>query len=98
MASVGVIGEYSAVPVKLSVDADRRERRRQCARRHDVLDRERHVAAVEIAHRAGAHLRSAHLEPRPGLIDQLEVHKLGQGLVQRHGRVAAGIVGALERL
>src|SRR3712207_8299322 len=54
----------SAVPIELAVDPHRREGRGQRAGRHDMAKVERHVARVEIAHLAGAHVRGADGEPR----------------------------------
>ena len=44
------VREDAAVPIEFAVDAHRRKGRRQRARRHDVLDAEFAVAAVEISH------------------------------------------------
>ena len=48
------VRQDAAIPVELAVDAHGREGRRQRARGHHVADVERHVAAVEVAHLAGA--------------------------------------------
>ena len=53
-----------AVPVEVAVDANGRKGGRQRARGHHVADGKRHVAAVEIAHFAGAHFRRADGEAR----------------------------------
>ena len=55
------------------------------------------VAAVEIAHLAGADMGGADRQPRRALIDQIEIDQFGQRLLQRRGRVVAGAVGA-ERI
>ena len=91
------VGEDAAVPVELAVDAHGRERRRQRARRHDVLDADLHVAAVEVAHLAGAHVRGADGQPRLAAVDEREIDQLGQRLLQRRGRVVAGALGAERR-
>ena len=70
------VGEDAAVPVELAVDAHRRKRRRQRAGRHDVLDADLAVAAVEVSHLAGAHMRGADGEPRLARVDQREVDQL----------------------
>src|SRR5213079_3278158 len=44
------VGVEAAVPVRLAVDAHRRKPGRQRAGGHHVVDAERHVAAVEVAH------------------------------------------------
>ena len=88
------VGEDAAVPVELAVDAHCREGRRQGARRHDVLDAERHVAAVEVLHLARAHVRGADRQAGPAAVDEREVDELGERLFQRLGRVVAGAVGA----
>ena len=88
------VGEDAAVPVELAVDAHRRKRRRQRAGRHHVLDVDRHVAAVEVVHRAGAHMGGADGQPRPAIVDQVEVDQVAQGVFQRRGRVEAGRIDA----
>jgi hypothetical protein len=59
-----------AVPIKLPVDAYRRERGRKRAGREDVVDRDWLIAAVEIVHHAGTHVRGANGQPRPASVDQ----------------------------
>jgi hypothetical protein len=50
------------------------------------------VAAVEIAHLAGADMGRPDREPRPAAIDQIEIDQLFQRLLQRRCRVIAGPV------
>ena len=55
------------------------------------------IAAVEIAHLAGADIGGADRQPRRALIDQIEIDQLGQRPFQRRGGIVAGVVGA-ERI
>ena len=55
-------------------------------------DAEFAVAAVEIAHLAGADMGGANRQARPALIDQIEIHQLRQRSLQRRGRVIAGLI------
>ena len=83
-----------AVPIKLAVDADRRESWRKRAGGHDVVERERHVARVEIAHLRGAHARRADGEPGRAMIELIEVDELLERPAQRLDAVIAGGIGA----
>src|SRR5277367_4949631 len=51
------------------------------------------VAAVEIAHRAGAHTGGAHGQPRPTRVEEAEIYELAEGLAQRPRRIIAGGLG-----
>ncbi len=59
-----------------------------------MLDADRHVAAVEIAHPAGAHVRGANGQARLAAIDQGKVDEIEQRALERHGRIVPGVVGA----
>ena len=54
---------------------------------------ERHVAAVEIAHLARAHLGGADGETRRAIGDQREIDEFVERRLQRRGRIVAGGVG-----
>src|SRR6202040_1067077 len=60
----GRVGEDPAVPIELAVDADGREGRRQCAGRHDVLNVDLAVTAVEVSHPGGAHMSKLTMRAR----------------------------------
>ena len=72
------VRQDAAVPIELAVDAHGGEGRRQRARGHDVADVERHVAAVEVAHLAGADVGGADRQPGLLAIDPVEVDQLAQ--------------------
>src|SRR5258708_2147621 len=74
------VRENSAVPVKLAIDAHSRKCRRQRTRRHDVFGAKRNVAAIEIPHHAGTHMRGADGQPRRMAVDQREVDELAERL------------------
>ena len=88
------VGENAAVPIELAIDADGRERRRQCARGQDVLDADLDFAAVEVAHLARAHVRGADRKPGLAAIDEREIDQLQQRLFERSGRVVSGSIRA----
>ena len=92
------VGVDAAVPVRLAVDAHRRERRRQGTRGHDVVGVERLVAAVEVAHLAAARIDRAHRQPRVALADVLEVDQRVQGVAQRRRAVVGRLLDADHRL
>jgi hypothetical protein len=50
------------------------------------------VAAVEIAHLAGAHMRGTDGQARLAFIEQVEIDEIGERAFQRRRRVVAGIV------
>src|SRR5262245_21519772 len=54
--------------------------------------RDRGLAAVEVAHLAGAHVCGADGEARRAGLDEREVDEIAQGLFQRSGRVETGLV------
>src|SRR5215203_2949549 len=85
------VRENAAVPVELAVDADGRKGGRQRARGEDVLDVDLAVAAVEIFHDARSYMRGADGEPGLAGIDEIEVDQLQQRLLQRLGRIEAGM-------
>ena len=91
------VGQNAAIPIQLAVDPDSGERRRQRAGRHDVLDAEFAITAVEIPHLAGADMGGADGQPRPATVDQIEIDQFGQGLLQRLGGVVSGPLGT-ERI
>ncbi len=59
-----------------------------------MLHRQRAVTAVEITHLAGADMRRTDGQSRRGSIGQIEIDQLEQGLLQRRGRIEAGMIGA----
>src|SRR5713226_1943246 len=69
----GSVRKNAAVPVKLSLDTDRRKRRRQSARSKNVFYRNVRHSAIEVAHLAGPHMSGPNGEPRPVTIDPLEI-------------------------
>src|SRR6516162_193732 len=86
------IGKDTPVPIKLALDANCRERGWQRARRHHVVRRDLRLAAVEIAHRACAHMRGADREARLATNDEREIDEVGQRLLQRFGLVESGLL------
>src|SRR5262245_8446946 len=58
----------------------------------DMPGRDRSLAAVEVAHLAGVHVRGADGESRRAALDEREVDEIAQGLFQRSGRVETGLV------
>ena len=88
------VGENAAVPIELAVDAHRRKRGRQRAGRQDVVDGDRLLAAVEIAHHAGAHMRRPDREPWRAAVDQREVDQFAERFAQRRGGVEARAIGS----
>jgi hypothetical protein len=58
-----------------------------------VLHRQIAVTTVEIAHLAGADMRGADGEPWRAAVDEVEVDELGERLLQRRGRIEAGVIG-----
>src|SRR6516164_10072607 len=55
-------------------------------------DQYRRLAAIEVAHLAGSHMRSADREARHAALHKCKVDKLGQGLLQRRCRIEPGFV------
>ena len=55
------------------------------------------VAAVEVAHLAGADMRGADRQPRRAAVDLSEVDQFVERLFERRGRIVAGAIGA-ERM
>ena len=84
----------AAVPIVLAVDPDRRKGRRQCAGRHDMRRREIHLAAVEIAHLAGAHVDRSDGEARVPAVQVVEVDQAAKSRLQRVGRIVSGTLDA----
>lgn len=93
----GRIGKNAAVPVEFAVDAHRRKGGRKSPRSHDMPDVEPAIAGVEIAHPAGSHMRRAHSQARPSLIDQVEVHEFSERVFEWSRRVVASAVGAQRK-
>ena len=83
------IGGDAAVPVIVAVDLDRRESRRQRARRHDMLGPDLLLRIVEIDEVAGGDIHRADAEPRRLRIDAVEIHQPLQRRAQRRGVVIA---------
>src|SRR5215470_8251396 len=73
----------AAVPVGLSVDADSRKRRRQCARSQHMVEADLYVPGVEISHLAAEHVDDT--EGKSGLsgIHAFEVDNARQQLLER---------------
>ena len=88
------IGVDAAVPVGVAVDAHRGKRRRQRARRHDVIHCERLVAAVEIAHFATLDVDRPDRQSRFAAVEVLDIDELGERCPQGRGRVIGGAVKA----
>ena len=86
------VGVQAAIPVRHAVDAHRRERRRQRARGHDMLDAEGLFTAVEVAHLAAAHVDRADRKARAFRVQQIEIDQPGQRLPQRLGAVVARLL------
>ena len=55
------------------------------------------IAAVEIAHHAGADMGGADGEARLAAVDEIEIDQLAKRLLQRGGRIISGMLGA-ERI
>ena len=81
----------AAVPVGLAVDAHRRKRRRQRAGCHDVLQADRFVATVEIAHFSVLDVHRADGQARLAVIEIVEIDELGECRAQRGCRVVRRI-------
>jgi hypothetical protein len=92
------IGIDAAIPVRLAVDAHRRKRRRQRARRHHVRGHQRLLAAVEIAHRAGARVDRADREPHMLVVDVIEIDQRVDGAAQRAGLIKGRVLDADPRI
>jgi hypothetical protein len=92
------VGVDAAVPIRLAVDPDRGERGRQRARGHDVLEAERLLAAVEVAHLARAHAHGADRQSRLRFIENSNIHQLAEGVAQRRGVVPGRGVESNARL
>src|SRR3569832_28023 len=90
----GCVGKDAAIPIELPADADGGESGGQRARRHHMLDVELLVAAVEIAHRAGADIGRTDGEARRAVIDLIEIDQLAQRALERRRRVVARLFGA----
>ena len=84
----------AAIPIRLAVDADRQERRRQGAGGEHVLERDGHVAAVEVVHLAGPHIDRADGEARLPGIDAVEIDHLGERVTQCIDRVERRLLDA----
>lgn len=68
----------AAVPVRLSVDADRRKGRRNGGRAEHVIETDHLLLAVEIAYLAAAYADEAKRESRHSGVDQVEINELRQ--------------------
>src|SRR6516164_2280126 len=86
------IGEDAAVPIIFTVDTDGWKRRRQRSGSHDMRGTEFRLAAVEIVHHAGAHVRGTDCKSWRSCVDDRKVHQLGEGLPERRGRIESGAV------
>src|SRR5215831_4229018 len=86
------IRKDAAVPIKLAVDAYRRKSRWQCAGRHDVLDVNLAVAAIEVAHPACTYVCGANGESWTALVDQGKIDELEQRPFQRCSRIETGCI------
>ena len=87
------VRQDAPIPIELAVDPHGGKGRRQRARRHHMLHRQFAVAAVEIAHFAGADMSRADRETRRAAIGQIEIDELVQRLLERNGRIIAGVIG-----
>ena len=87
------VGIEAAVPIGIAVDADRREARRQRAGGEHMVERDRHVAAVEIMHLAGAHIDGADGQPRLLGVEAIEVDQVAERLAQ----IVDGVEGRAAR-
>jgi hypothetical protein len=77
------IGQDSAVPIKLAIDAHRRKGRRQRTRGHEMLYCDGSLSTVEIAHPASANVSSADRQAWSAAIDKIEVYEFLKGALQR---------------
>src|SRR5258707_7171365 len=57
----------ATVPIRLSVDADSRKRRRQCARSQHMIETDLYVPGIEISHLAAEHVDDA--DSKSGLVE-----------------------------
>ena len=55
------------------------------------------IAAVEIAHHAGADMGGADGKARLAAVDEIEIDQFAKRLLQRGGRIISGVLGA-ERI
>ena len=67
------VRQDAAIPIEFTIDTNGGKSRRQGAGRHNVLCSEFAIAAVEIFHLAGAHMRSADRQPRRTFVDQIKI-------------------------
>ena len=91
------VGDDPAVPIRLAVDLDRREARRERAARHDMVGADRLRLRVEILQIAGQHLHGADAQAHVARVEQVEIDKLDQRLAKRGGVIDADRFGRALR-
>ena len=88
------VGVDAAVPVRLAVNAHRRKRGWQRARRQHMVQPQRLLAAVEVAHRAAVGIDGAHRQPGRARCQCVKVNQIGQRAGQRRGAVVRRLLDA----
>src|SRR3546814_13476870 len=83
------VGNKAAVPVMFAIDFDRRQSGWKRARRHDMIDGDPPLTAVEIDEIASADIDSAGAVSDRPFVQQVEVDAARQRLAQRPGIINA---------
>src|SRR3546814_3706090 len=83
------VGNKAAVPVMFAIDFDRRQSGWKRARRHDMIDGDPPLTAVEIDEIASADIDSAGAVSDRPFVQQVEVDEARQRLAQRPGIIKA---------
>jgi hypothetical protein len=82
------VGDDAAVPEMIGADTHHLQRRQQRAAGHHMFGLDHFLLVVEIEEVAGQHIDRADREVDVGLIDQVEIDELQEGLARRRGVVA----------
>ena len=88
------VRQNPTIPIKISVDAHGGKCGRQRARRNNMFGVELCIAAVEVAHFTGPHIRSPHRQTSGMALDACEIHQFVQCPLERFRGVERSRTGA----